>query len=166
MVIYVIVAAIVLLLVVSIGEGSAQASMGCNQMACNITFDENTWPSGDIIWNVARAIARAEGANRQGTNPDRLNNPGDISDGGATYGVEQHSGSFITKFPDKQTGWQWLYKKLQNAFVAGQSLVYKPDMTWTQLAQKWAGDWQPWVATVTGSLNVSPDDRVGDYFGT
>src|SRR5258708_26462293 len=81
----------------------------------SITFDESTWPSGDRVWNVCRAIARAEGANIEGSNPDRLNNPGDISDGGLTYGFEWHSGSSVTKFPDKQTGWQWLYSKISNA---------------------------------------------------
>lgn len=147
--------------------GSAYASTGgCNPVAtCGITSDESTWPSGDVVWNVARAIARAEGANVPGSNPDNLNNPGDISDGGATYGFEFHSGSAVTKFPDKQTGWQWLYDKLKNAFVYGNSHVYSQNMTWTQLAQKWASNWQPWVDIVTGSLNVSPDDRVGDYFG-
>jgi len=129
-----------------------------------ITFDENTWPLGDRVWNVCRAIARAEGANVQGSNPDRLNNPGDISDGGLTYGFELHSGSSITKFPDKETGWQWLYNKIQNAIVLGKSGVYSPSMTWTQFAQKWAGNWRPWVAEVTGSLNVSPDETVGSYF--
>src|SRR5260370_32854808 len=80
----------------------------------SITVDESTWPSGDRVWNVCRAIARAEGANVQGSNPDRLNNPGDISDGGLKYGFEFHSGSSITKFPDKQTGWVWLYQKISN----------------------------------------------------
>jgi hypothetical protein len=131
---------------------------------CNITNDPATWPSGDRVWNVCRAIAVAEGANVAGSNPDRLNNPGDISDGSATYGFEAHSGSAVTKFPDKQTGWQWLYNKINNAFVLGQSAVYSPDMTWTGFAQKYAGDWQDWVTNVTGPLNVSPDDRVGDYF--
>lgn len=128
-----------------------------------ITFDESTWPSGDRVWNACRAIARAEGANVEGSNPDRLNNPGDISDGGLTYGFEFHSGSSITKFPDKETGWQSLYNKFSN-IVAGKSRSYSPSMTWTQLAKVWAGNWQPWVTTMTGSLGVSPDETVGSYF--
>jgi len=128
-----------------------------------ITFDESTWPSGDRVWNVCRAIARAEGANVEGSNSDRLNNPGDISDGGLKYGFEFHSGSSITKFPDKETGWAALYGKISN-IVAGNSTVYSPSMTWTQFAQKYAGNWQPWVANVTGSLGVSSDETVGSYF--
>lgn len=131
---------------------------------CEITFDPATWPSGDRVWNVCRAIAHAEGADVEGSNPDKLNNPGDISDGALTYGFEFHSGSSITKFPDKQTGWKWLYDKISGAFVDGQSHVYSPSMTWTEFAQKYAGDWRNWVANVTGPLGVNPEERVGDYF--
>lgn len=128
-----------------------------------ITYDESTWPSGDRIWNVCRAIASAEGADVQGSNPDRLNNPGDISDGFSTYGGEQHSGSNITKFPDKETGWKWLYRKISN-ISQGNSDVYSVDFTWQQFSQKYAANWQPWLAIVTGRLNVNDTDRFGDYF--
>lgn len=127
-----------------------------------ITYDESTWPSGDKIWNICRAIAVAEGANKQGSNPDRLNNPGDISDGAGTFGFENHSGSNITTFPDKDTGWKWLYRKINNILL-GNSNVYTTDMTWTQFAQKYAGNWQPWVEIVTGRLGVTPDEKIGDY---
>lgn len=129
-----------------------------------ITSDESTWPSGDRVWNVCRAIARAEGANIAGSNPDRLNNPGDISDGFNQYGGENHSGSNITKFPDKETGWKWLYSKITNAFVNGASTVYSPAMTWNDFAKKYAGNWQVWVNNVTGSLGVYPTETVGSYF--
>lgn len=129
-----------------------------------ITNDPATWPTGDKIWDVCRAIAMAEGANVPGSNPDRLNNPGDISDGSLTFGSEIHSGSSVTKFPDKQTGWKWLYSKIKTDFVDGGSMIYSPDMTWTQFAQKYAGDWQDWVANVTSELGISETDRVGDYF--
>jgi len=133
-------------------------------MSCSITNNPDSWPTGDKVWDVCRAIALAEGANVAGSNPDRLNNPGDISDGGLSYGFEVHSGSSVTKFPDKHTGWMALYAKIDNAFVSAKSLVYSPDMTWTQFAQKYAGDWQNWLNNVTNNLGVSPDNRVGDYF--
>lgn len=133
-------------------------------MNCGITNDFSTWPTGDRIWDVCRAIATAEGANIAGSNPDRLNNPGDISDGSLTYGFELHSGSAVTKFPDKQTGWQWLYKKIKSDLVDGTSVVYSPDMTWAQFAQKYAGDWQNWLNNVTSQLGVNADARAGDYF--
>jgi hypothetical protein len=127
-----------------------------------ITSDRSTWPTGSRIWDIAQAIAIAEGANVEGSNPDRLNNPGDISDGAGTYGAESHSGSHVTTFPDKETGWSWLYNKLEN-IALGKSHVFSPSMTWTQFAQKYAGNWQNWVANVTRELDVDPNSTFGDY---
>jgi hypothetical protein len=127
-----------------------------------ITNDPSTWPSGDVIWNVAQAIALAEGYNVAGSNPYRLNNPGDISDGASQFGSESHSGSNVTHFPDAQTGWTWLYGKLQNA-ASGASKVYHPAMTWKQFAQTWASDWQDWLNNVTATLGVDPNSTFGDY---
>lgn len=133
----------------------------------NITYDPSTWPgdeASDPLWAIAHAIARAEGANVPGSNPDRLNNPGDLSDGAAEFGFEPHSGSNVTHFPTKTTGWQWLYNKLSR-IQAGQSAVYFPGMTWIQLAQKWAGDWSNWVANVSNYLGVDPNSTFADYTG-
>ena len=127
-----------------------------------ITNDPSTWPIGDRIWSVARAIAIAEGANVAGSNPDKLNNPGDISDGSQTFPSEFHTGSNVTHFPDKETGWNWLYKKLNN-IAQGKSHVFSPMMTWTEFAQVYAGDWQNWVQNVTRELGVDPDSTFGDY---
>jgi hypothetical protein len=69
-----------------------------------ITSDRSTWPTGDRIWDVARAIATAEGYDHPESNPFRLNNPGDISDCYLQFGGEQHSGSNVTRFPDPETG--------------------------------------------------------------
>lgn len=127
-----------------------------------ITNDVSTWPTGDRVWDICRAIAIAEGANVAGSNPDKLNNPGDISDGASTYGSQLHSGSNITTFPDKETGWAWLYRKINNS-LNGNSTVFKPSMTWIQFAQKYSGNWQAWVTNVTNQLGVSPNDIVGSY---
>ncbi len=127
-----------------------------------ITSDPSTWPTGSKIWDIARAIAIAEGANVEGSNPDRLNNPGDISDGAGTFGSQAHSGSNVTTFPDKATGWSWLYNKLEN-IALGKSHVFSPSMTWTGFAQKYAGNWQNWVANVTRELGVDPNSTFGDY---
>jgi len=156
----------VVLFVSQSGNAASTCCSGESCMNCGITNDAATWPTGDKIWDVCRAIAIAEGANVAGSNPDRLNNPGDISDGGLTFGFELHSGSSVTKFPDKLTGWKWLYSKFKNDLVDGTSSVYSPDMTWAQFAQKYSGDWQNWLNNVTGQLGVSPDSRSGDYFLT
>src|SRR5581483_9611596 len=123
--------------------------------------DPSTWPGdeSDSIWKICHAIALAEGADLAGSIPDRLNNPGDISDGRHEFGAEDHDGSDVTCFPTKLTGWTWLYNKVQ-AIVSGQSEVYSPGMSWMQLAQKWAGDWAPWVAKVCEYLGVSPSDTL------
>ena len=127
-----------------------------------ITSDPSTWPTGSKIWDIARAIAIAEGANVSGSNPDRLNNPGDISDGASTYGSEAHSGSNVTTFPDKETGWSWLHNKLEN-IALGKSHVFSVSLTWTEFAQKYAGSWQNWVSNVTRELGVDPNSTFGDY---
>jgi hypothetical protein len=124
-----------------------------------ITNDRLTWPTGDKLWQIAQAIAIAEGYNLPTSNPFRLNNPGDISDGYDEFGGEPHSGSDVTRFPDAQTGWQWLYNKLSR-IAQGKSAVYSPQMTWAQLAQKWAGNWQNWVGNVTTELNVQPNSTI------
>lgn len=128
-----------------------------------ITHDPTTWPTGDKIWDVCRAIAIAEGANVENSNPDKLNNPGDLSDGFAMYGGEPHSGSDVTKFPNKETGWKWLYGKIERA-KEGKSSVFLPTMTWLQFAKKYAGDWQNWVNNVTRELGVKETDIFGDFF--
>ena len=132
-------------------------------MTIPITNNPLTWPSGSKTWNVCRAIALAEGANISGSVPDKLNNPGDISDGSHLYGSETHSGSSVTKFPNKLCGWVWLYLKIQR-IARGKSAVYKPDMTWNAIAMRYAGDSMAWVNNVTKNLGVKPTDIFGDYF--
>lgn len=128
-----------------------------------ITEDESTWPTGDKAWDIAHAIAKAEGYNRgTGFVPFDLNNPGDISDGAGEFGSQHHSGSNVTTFPDAETGWQWLHTKLSNA-LGGKSTVFVPSMTWTEVAKKWAGDWQNWVNNVTSELGVDPNSTLADY---
>ena len=128
----------------------------------NITSDPKTWPVGDALWAVARAIAFAEGAHVAGSVPDRLNNPGDISDWYVAYGGEQHSGSKITKFHTKVDGWHSLRNKLYNIKV-NNSPVYKPTMTWLEIGKLWAANWQPWVGIVTANLHVKPTDTFAEY---
>lgn len=145
----------ILLVLLFLATGEAMAST-------NITNDPSTWPKGDRIWDICRAIAYAEGAEVAGDIPDRLNNPGDISDWAGTYGSQYADGSGVTTFPSKQIGWQKLYDKWWN-IVNGGSSEYSPSMTWTQIAQVWAGDWQDWVNNVTAHLGVSANSTVADY---
>lgn len=117
----------------------------------------DTWPQGDSIWDICRAIAKAEGYDVATAAPYLLNNPGDISDGAETFGSEQHSGSSVTHFPDAATGWNWLYQKIKN-HIDGKSKVYPASWTITQFSKKYAvpytGNWK----TIVGKeLGVDPD---------
>jgi hypothetical protein len=79
----------------------------------------DSWPSGDRIWDVCRAIAHAEGFDVPGKAPQKLNNPGDLSPGDehgfATAGLaEYHGGSYVIHFATAQDGWNALYAKFAN----------------------------------------------------
>lgn len=128
-----------------------------------VPTERGTWPTGDKIWAFCQAIAVAEGYQVPGSNPARLNNPGDISDYAGTYGFEAHSGSNVTHFPDAETGWRMLYAKIRNA-LTGKSAVYSPQMTFLDFAKKYAGDWQHWYVNVTNDLGVDPGTKIGDWY--
>jgi hypothetical protein len=132
-----------------------------------ITNDPSTWPTGDRIWDVCRAIALAEGANLSGSVPDRANNPGDLSKGDehgqAFTGYTQLPDEYLINFATKMDGWNALRAKINN-IVSGNSRVYSPSMTWAQLAAKYAGNSCAWAANVTKSLGVQTSDTIGAYF--
>lgn len=130
-----------------------------------ITEDAASWPNSDRVWAICCAIATAEGYNQgAGYVPYDLNNPGDLSDGAQTYGSQHHSGSDVTVFPTAETGWQWLYNKVQN-ILAGASQVYGQDWTWAQVAATWAGNSRAWLNNVTAYLGVDPNSTPADYVG-
>ncbi len=127
--------------------------------------DRSTWPAGDRVWQLAQAIAVAEGYGASDTNgPTRNHNPGDISDGAATFGNDPAiKDSRVTTFPDDATGWKWLYHKLEN-ILAGGSKVYSPSMTFLQFAQKYAGDSANWVRNVTNDLSVDQNQTLSAWY--
>lgn len=131
-----------------------------------ICADRTSWPgmgSSDRIWSLCHACAIAEGYDLgAGHVPFDLNNPGDLSDGAKTFGCERHSGSDVTKFPTAEIGWQYLYDKWRN-IVNGKSLVYPADMTFDEVAQKWAGNSAAWLGNVTNFLRVSPNEIPADF---
>jgi hypothetical protein len=138
----------------SAGDGSVNSSVDPS--------DESTWPAGDPFYAIAHAIAKAEGYGPAGNVPTTHHNPGDLSDGAAQFGSNFHSGSNVTTFPDDETGWGWLHDKLANIY-AGKSASYPQNSTWTEIAQKWAGDWQNWLNNVTSNLGVDPNDTLANF---
>ena len=130
-------------------------------------MDTETWPTGDKLWNIARAIAMAEGYGAAINNaPTRNRNPGDISDFAEKYGYDPSVlDSKVTTFPTHAAGWAGLRWKLEN-MANRQSAVYSPDMTWEQFAQKWQTKLGPsWVDHVTNSLGVKPTSTIKEYLG-
>lgn len=123
-----------------------------------ITTDTNTWPAGDAVWDICRAIAHAEGYDTNNA-ALHLNNPGDLSPGDEhgypTSGpAEFHDGSNIIHFATAAAGWNALYTKVAN-IVNGKSKVYGQDWTVAQIAAKWAGDSVSWANGVAKGLGYS-----------
>lgn len=139
-----------------------------------ITSDPATYPGAtflypnDKVWNICTAVAMAEGYNLgTGSAPYDLNNPGDLSpgdeNGQATIGSgEYHGGSTIIHFATCEGGFIALYDKF-NRIVSGGSSVFPANWTWTQVAAKYAGNWQSWLNNVTGYLGVDPNSTPAQY---
>jgi hypothetical protein len=142
--------------------GSTSHNSDHSLTGAEITNDPSTWPTGDCNWNIAHAIAMAEGYNvGTGTAPYDLNNPGDISDYASEYGSQYHGGSNITTFPTAEAGWTALHGKVA-AMVNGTSTVYS-NKTWAQVAQTYAGNSSAWLNNVTKQLGVDPNSYPKDY---
>lgn len=115
--------------------------------------------SNPFVNALANAIAKAEGANPS------INNPGDLTSGdvpsGSITGVFNSAGVVIIS--DLQTGWDALTQKLEN-ILNGNSSVYSPDMTISQLAQTYTGgdNADAWASTVSSELGVTPDTTLSD----
>lgn len=135
------------------------------------TINKTTWPSGDPIWDIARAIAQQEGFGISSSAPTRNHNPGDISDGANTYGYDHSvTSSRVTTFPDDTTGWQWLYDKLSKIY-AGNSSAYDPSVPWSgwcgpdAQTGPWAAD-PNWGDGVASNLGVDSSTSMNDYLAS
>lgn len=144
--------------------------MDTQKIQYNITTDKSTWPSGDKIWDICRAVAIAEGYNTNGA-AFKLNNPGDLSSGDEhgqpTAGApEWHGGSNIIHFARALDGWNALYAKISN-IVNGSSKVYQQNWTISQISALWAGDSTAWANNVARELGYDDPTQYGfdDYVG-
>ena len=133
-----------------------------------ITNDTGTWPGDDKLWQVCAAVALAEGYNKgAGVAPYDLNNPGDLSPGDesgeqVSMPAQYHGGSNVIVFDTAEGGWRALYAKFQR-IVTGKSSTYPATLTWEQIAQKYAGNWQNWLTNITNYLGVDPSSTPKDY---
>lgn len=104
---------------------------------------------------LANAIAQEEGYNVSGSLPQRLNNPGSLTD--ATTGS-------LIQFPDAQTGWQALVSKLQN-IASGNSKVYSPSMTLEQFENTYTGGDPNAANNLSSILGVPKSTSLSSIFG-
>lgn len=146
----------------SVGDANVGASGASSSTA---PAPSGTAAPVDKVQLLAQAIAVAEGFNVIGSVPWRAHNPGDLGPGdcGSQYATIAADGSDVCLLPDDATGWNLLYAKLSR-IASGQSSSYPLSFTFTQMAQRYAGNWQAWVNNVTSYLGVSPSMTLGEYF--
>lgn len=103
------------------------------------------------VQQIAQAIATAEGGTTPGTFPYRTNNPCDVFVGGSTAG-----------YPTMDAGWNACYNQI-GLMLGGQSKVYTPDESISDIAASWAPSSAGnvptnWASTVAAALGLSPSD--------
>jgi len=127
--------------------------------------------TGDVTLNdkvaqLAHAIATAEGFFKPGTIPATYHNPGDLGPKDCPgYPSAAHSGSNVAILPDDATGWNFLAQKCMRILTGASSVNAGKGLnaTFTDVAQKYAGDWQNWLNNVTDELGVSADTTLADW---
>lgn len=130
-------------------------------------FIPNNKPAPDLdskVEEIIQAVGKGEGFGVPGAIPTVTHNPGDLGPGdtGTAWEVINASGSQVSVLPDDDTGWHYLRVKFRR-ILTGQSQVYSLDMTFTQVAQKYAGDWSNWVRNVTRELRVQPSTTLRQW---
>lgn len=119
--------------------------------------------SGQPGSSFADAIAHAEGFYTTGSIPQRNNNPGDFRSWGGYPAVNGY-----VQFPTVADGWNALEEEL-NLIRSGTSHVYKPSMSFRQMAYLYAdGANDPqgaanWSKNVADFLGASEDEAIGNY---
>lgn len=123
-----------------------------------VTHDTVSYPAN--ILSFAKAIGRAEGYGVAGAIPTVYNNPGDLKIGDIGFGVGPTG---ITKFDTPDHGWAALYKQVEKIADGTTKAGYTLDMSFSDMANKWAEGDQHWANNVAASLGTSADDQIGGY---
>ena len=134
-------------------------------------FDGGTPEQGGFVLDgmkkFAQAISKAEGYGLPGAVPTLANNPGDLKIPGWTgeslgKGISVFDFDTIDSPVAPNGGWARLFHQL-SLIAAGDSAVYDPDETISEMAQKWtATDPDAWANNVANSLGVSVDTPIGE----
>lgn len=117
-----------------------------------------------IVQSIAQAIATAEGSfSSPSALPRRANNPGDLMLGDIGFGTINGKTIYATV----EDGWNALYHQVR-LMLTGVSAYYTPDMTITQMAEKYTGGDNPlsWAMNVARSLGVSIETKLSDLLGS
>ena len=114
------------------------------------------------VIEFAHAIARAEGFYIHGSIPQRCANPGDLKGTKFPGEVGLCKGGHA-RFANAEYGWQALYAQVEK-MTDGTSHVYRPSMTFREVARLYAGNSKPWVRIITTMLEVTPDESICFYF--
>ncbi len=105
---------------------------------------------------MAQGIGRAEGYYHPSgtTKPQRLHNPGDLTDSTGT----------IRTFASDEAGMQALIAQLDRIY-SGRSAYYNPGMTFLEMAFTWTGNdnTEAWAAVVAATCGVSPQHTLAQY---
>lgn len=131
------------------------------------TIAQAFYSMDERVQALGNAISHAEGYGVAGAIPTKYNNPGDLKppNGASDYWQGQTGvgtgGHAI--FATPADGFSALYRQV-NLWRTGKSNVIFPTFTFQQAAQKYAEDWQPWLANVTRELGVQASTTLGDYF--
>ena len=119
-------------------------------------------PSG-AVQKIAKAIAIAEGFYKQGSLPQRANNPGDLERGDIGYGIIDGK----TVYPSASQGWSALYAQVQ-AMLDNSSKIYGPTWTIQDVANEYvSGQQNPttdstaWAQNVADTLGVDTETQIG-----
>lgn len=117
------------------------------------------------VYDLAHAIAKAEGFGVSGALPTRNRNPGDIRahsahDYPGQVGIDKKRYAI---FRNDLSGWTALYHQLEKVFN-GDSRFYGPSTTFAQFSKRYAEDTKHWLKNVCGALNIDADMTLGEFY--
>ena len=116
----------------------------------------------DKVAQFATAVSHAEGYGVRHAIPTRYHNPGDlktIPSAAKLPGQKAIGKGGHVVFRTDAAGWAALQDQVAK-MVDGRSKHFNPDMTLTQVARKYAGNWRPWLKTVAREMNAAPTTKL------
>ena len=119
------------------------------------------------VYELAHAIAHAEGYYTKGTIPNRAHNPGDIR----ALSAHQFPGQVginskrYAIFRNDAAGFAALYHQLEKV-EAGESRFYSADITMRQFSKTYAEVNVVWLHNVCSMLRISPSMTLRQYFNS